>query len=58
VPTWQRVFDDANTEHESIDTEAYFDYVTLLNLRNSQKLPDERIITEQVLRAHQADDRR
>jgi hypothetical protein len=52
------VFDDANTEHESIDTEAYFDYVTLLNLRNSQKLPDERIITEQVLRAHQADDRR
>jgi phospholipase D1/2 len=45
---WQRVFDDANTEHESIDTDACFEYVTLLNLRNWQKLPDGKIITEQV----------
>jgi phospholipase D1/2 len=45
---WQRVFDDANTDHESIDTEACFEYVTLLNLRNWQKLPDGKIVTEQV----------
>lgn len=45
---WQRVFDDTNTEHEGVDTEACFEYVTLLNLRNWQKISDEKFITEQV----------
>jgi phospholipase D1/2 len=54
-PSWQRVLADRSAEHESIATEACFDYVTLLNLRNWQEVsgPDgkgkgKRIVTEQV----------
>jgi phospholipase D1/2 len=51
--SWQRVLADGSTEHESIATEACFNYVTLLNLRNWQEVagPDgkgKRVVTEQV----------
>jgi phospholipase D1/2 len=50
---WQRVLADRGTEHECIPTEACFDYLTLLNLRNWQEVtgPDgktKRVVTEQV----------
>jgi phospholipase D1/2 len=48
---WQRVLADGSTEHESIATEACFEYVTLLNLRNWQEVTGpggKRIVTEQV----------
>jgi phospholipase D1/2 len=51
---YARVFDKNNHEFNSIATEACDEYVTLLNLRNWDKLPDagdkkgERYITEQI----------
>jgi phospholipase D1/2 len=46
--SYMRVIDaEASTEHESIAAEACFDYVTLLNLRNWEKLGD-RYLTEQI----------
>jgi phospholipase D1/2 len=45
---FMRVIDnESSNEHESISTDACFDYVTLLNLRNWAKL-DDRYVTEQI----------
>ena len=45
---WQRAYSDNNTEYTSIPTEECFKYVTLLNLRNWDTLPDGSGVTEQV----------
>lgn len=45
---WQRALHNSNKEHESIDTQDCFKYVTLLNLRNWAELPDGSVVTEQV----------
>ena len=45
---WQRALHKSNKEHESIDTQDCFKYVTLLNLRNWAELPDGSVVTEQV----------
>lgn len=45
---YMRVINDAaNTEHESVSTEACYEYVTLLNLRNWDKLGSH-YVTEQI----------
>lgn len=51
---YERVFEASNDEYKSIPTEACYDYVTLLNLRNWAELPgngspsDKRYVTEQI----------
>lgn len=48
---WQRVFEDNNTEYTSISTDACFEYVTLLNLRNWDdfgRVKGSIVVTEQV----------
>ena len=45
---WQRALHNSSKEHESIDTQDCFQYVTLLNLRNWAELPDGSVVTEQV----------
>lgn len=45
---WQRALHNSSKEHESIDTQDCFKYVTLLNLRNWAELPDGSVVTEQV----------
>ncbi len=50
-PAFNRVYDEGNTEYESVDVEKCFAYVTLLNLRTWAKLgsgKDERYVTEQI----------
>jgi phospholipase D1/2 len=46
-PNWRRVYGIGNTEYETIDIKKCFDYVTLLNLRNWDKIGD-RYVTEQI----------
>ena len=45
---WDRADKDNNTEYTSIPTEECFKYVTLLNLRNWDTLPDGSVVTEQI----------
>ena len=48
---YSRVFQNDNHEYESVDVEKCYEYVTLLNLRNWDKVgsgKDERYITEQI----------
>lgn len=45
---WQRALTPGNTDFESIEVEACFKYVTLLNLRNWTQLPGGAVVTEQV----------
>jgi phospholipase D1/2 len=44
---WKRALEASNSDYESIDVDACFKYVTLLNLRNWAEL-DGAVVTEQV----------
>jgi phospholipase D1/2 len=45
--TYERVFNDENTEYKSVPIEQCWPYLTLLNLRNWEKIGD-RYVTEQI----------
>jgi len=45
---WKRALASSETDLESIDIDACFKYVTLLNLRNWAQLPGGAVVTEQV----------
>jgi phospholipase D1/2 len=47
-PHWRQALEASSTDYQSIDIEACFEYVTLLNLRNWAQLPGGGVVTEQV----------